>query len=380
MGKYTEILEAIKNGESINEKVQLSNYFLSVLEKIKDDLYPDERADITDLAYEELKTLPELIENAENYKQKCSLFDYENALLGFITLATAYVGELPQEKLDLVKTVVDIVKRESFLENAVDDLFEKEEITAADMQDLINTVSDISDTYQRGMLYNGLLEYKDRIEKMSDEAWKMMADYISSELDSYLSRGKELNEDEIGALEVACDVSKYFINDSIAAKLSKAMKLGYGNVNYYALSTLVESKYDVSAEAVDAIAHDLEYACLAYSKLEEYGKDDLFPAECSDPIYLAKSDMVHWLTYPTELGKQPDEIEFLGQVKAKKELYFIFRFKSDSDTIGEELKNEWLIGWSSKDGGTFSNFDLYEDYEKRTVEKTVKHIKRKLIG
>ncbi|MBQ1259874.1 MAG: hypothetical protein IIX97_07155, partial [Clostridia bacterium] len=60
MGKYTEILEAIKNGESINDKVQLSNYFLSVLEKIKDDLYPDERADITDLAYEELKTLPEL--------------------------------------------------------------------------------------------------------------------------------------------------------------------------------------------------------------------------------------------------------------------------------------------------------------------------------
>ena len=64
MGKYTEILVAIKNGESINDKVQLSNYFLSVLEKIKDDLYPDERADITDLAYEELKTLPELIENA----------------------------------------------------------------------------------------------------------------------------------------------------------------------------------------------------------------------------------------------------------------------------------------------------------------------------
>jgi len=94
--------------------------------------------------------------------------------------------------------------------------------------------------------------------------------------------------------------------------------------------------------------------------------------------YLAKSNMVRWLVYPTELGKYPDRIELLGKVK-KKEEYYIFRFSSDSENLGDELKGKWLIGWASDEGGTFSNFDLYESYEKKTVEKTLKFIKKKLL-
>jgi hypothetical protein len=37
-----------------------------------------------------------------------------------------------------------------------------------------------------------------------------------------------------------------------------------------------------------------------------------------------------------------------------------------------------LIGWSNDEGGTFSNFDLYEDFEGPTLEKTLKKIKKLL--
>ena len=101
----------------------------------------------------------------------------------------------------------------------------------------------------------------------------------------------------------------------------------------------------------------------------------LFPAELSTPEYLAKSDLVHWLTYPTELGKQPDQIEYLGKVK-KKEEYYIFRYISDSANLGDDRKNQWLIGWSNDEGGTFSNFNLYSDFEQKNNRKNLKEHKK----
>ena len=66
-------------------------------------------------------------------------------------------------------------------------------------------------------------------------------------------------------------------------------------------------------------------------------------------------------------------------MKVKKEHFWIFRFQSNSDTLDEEHQNRWLIGWSSDDGGTFSEFHPYELFEKKTPEKTVKYIKKKLL-
>ena len=140
----------------------------------------------------------------------------------------------------------------------------------------------------------------------------------------------------------------------------------------------MNAEQTIPANIIIALANDIVYADMTYAILKQYGLQSLFPAELSTPEYLAKSDLVHWLTYPTELGKQPDEIEYLGKVK-KKEEYYIFRYISDSDNLGDDLKNQWLIGWSNDEGGTFSNFDLYSDFEQKTIEKTLKNIKKRLL-
>jgi len=64
----------------------------------------------------------------------------------------------------------------------------------------------------------------------------------------------------------------------------------------------------------------------------------------------------------------------------RKEVFHVFKFRSDSDTLGDDLKNKWLVGWSSNDGGTFSNFDEFAPFEKEPAEKALKLIKKKLIG
>jgi hypothetical protein len=49
------------------------------------------------------------------------------------------------------------------------------------------------------------------------------------------------------------------------------------------------------------------------------------------------------------------------------------------DNLDDELKGQWLIGWSGSEGGTFSNFDPLVEFEKKTPEKTVRYIRRKLL-
>ena len=164
--------------------------------------------------------------------------------------------------------------------------------------------------------------------------------------------------------------------------LQEVLKQGYNNINYYDTDTLLSLGQNVPTETIVALAQNLEYANLTYGLLIKFKKQDLFPKECSTPEYLAKSDMVHWLMYPTELGKEPDEIEYIGKITYlfKKEVYYVFKYRSNSDTLDDNLKNKWLIGWSSEDGGTFSNFDEYALYEKNTIDATLKNIKKKLIG
>ena len=135
----------------------------------------------------------------------------------------------------------------------------------------------------------------------------------------------------------------------------------------------------IADDPIAALADNLEFADLTYHALSRHGMADRFPAQYRDPGSLAKSNMVRWLTYPTELGKVPDAIEFIGQTKKKGEVFHIFRYRSDSDNLDDELKGQWLIGWSGSEGGTFSNFDPLVEFEKKTSEKTVRYIRRKLL-
>ncbi len=154
------------------------------------------------------------------------------------------------------------------------------------------------------------------------------------------------------------------------------------DINAYAVKSLINRGAAVPQSVMDALAKDLEYANMTYFFLHQAGKTELFPAEYATEEYLAKSDLVHWLMFPTELGKAPNEIEYIGKIKYlfKKEVFHVFKYRSDSDTLEDELKNKWLIGWSSDEGGTFSNFDKYADYAKSTKAATLKIIKKKLLG
>lgn len=380
MAVMKQIIETVKSAQ-INEKKQYLEYILQAMERSASMFDKEDIEILKEYTSDEVEYLIAALSAAKTYREKDLLMVCEDALIGIIMHTYGKPENIPDDKKARISALVDLVQETRYLEDTMDQVFKQEKIEEAYASRIISFASECKDEYQRGRLYAGLAHYKDKLGNMTEGARNLISEYISSELKRYLSM-ESLSDDCIESLEFAADVCKHYATEETASLLVKVMELGYNNVNFYALGSVYALGGDAPKSVIDALANDLEYASMAYDTLKEYGKAELFPSELTDPVYLAKSDMVHWLVYPTELGKKPDAIEYLGKIKYffKKEEYYVFKYMSDSENLGEELQNKWLIGWSNDDGGTFSNFDLLSDYEKGSVDKTLKNIKKKLIG
>lgn len=377
MAQFDEIFNDIQNSNDYEENARLLQYLGNVLKSNMAKLPAEEKISIKDFALKEMQKLIEVIPSAKNYREKDKMFFYEDSVLMIFTLMGDH-NSLTDEQADVLQKLIATVSKERVLENSVDKMFELAKIEKADAEAVLSIAKPIKDDYQRGMLFQGLLEHKDKIKNMSSDAKSAIAEFTESELERLLSE-KDLSDDAVNIIEFAADVSKYFITGKILDMLEKAMGVVENQVKYFILETLLDNNRQVSADAIKEIAGDLSYANLLKNVLVKYGKVNLFPKEYDTPEYLAKSDLVHWLCYPTELNQKPDEIELLGKATVKKEDYFIFKYKSDSDNLTDELQNVWLIGWSGSQGSTFSEFDKLSDFEKNTPEKTVKYITKKLL-
>ena len=376
MATFTSIIKDIKNLSNFSEKNSFLTVILNSFQNKKVKLSEEDRRELAQFAFSEVKKLLSLIPNVTTYKEKDAIFAYEDSLLGIVMLTHSSPAQIPQNNMSDIQALVDLVNRERFVETALDEIFNGNSKEKSDVERLIGLAMPLKDEYQKGQIFHGLLHYQNNIKELPDESRQVFAEYISSEMKRYLAG--PLTDDIINNLEIVCDVAQHFINETISGLLYDVLKLNKNNISYYAVSTLLSFEKTIPEEVVISLANDIVYADMTYSLLKRYGLSSMFPSELENPEYLAKSDLVHWLTYPTELGKQPDEIEFLGKLK-KKEEYYVFRYRSDSDNLGEDLKGKWLIGWSNDEGGTFSNFDLYSEFEKKTIEKTLKNIKKRLL-
>lgn len=379
MTQYQEFFSNLKNCNSYTERAGLLEVMLMSFKRGKSASKADLN-EIKSFVFDEISNLSDLISAAPNYKAKDEIFYYEDKLMGLFMFICAKNAAVSDDEFNRVKDVITTVEKYRVLETAIDEMFKLDKITIEDAKKVIEIANPLTDEYQKGLFFQGLLNYEKDINRFTAEGKAEIANYIDSELERHLSKKGELTEDEINSLEIASDVCKNFLGNKTILLLNRILSLPNNNIRYYAAATLISCKQPVPANVIAELAKDLVYANLTYNLLKTHNLTNMFPKEYSAPEYLAKSDLVHWLTYPTELGKMPDEIVLLGDVKVKKEQYYIFKYKSDSKTLSDDLHNVWLIGWSSNDGGTFSNFDRLCDYEQKKPEKTLKVIKKKLIG
>lgn len=379
MSNYEGFFKDLKTRANCGEKGRVLEVLLNAL-RYDGAVSQTDLAEMKAFVFGEIGGLSKAIESAPDYKTKDGIFYYEDKLMGLFTFICAKKVAVTEDEFSQISELVKTVAKYQVLETAVTEMCELEKITADDAKKVIAVARPLTDEYQKGLFYQGLLNYEKSLKNFTAEAKAVTADYVASEIERYLKIKDKLTEDEINNLEFAADICKHFTGEKTVALLNRLAELPHNNIRYYAAATLLSCNQTVPANVISELAHDLNYADLTYCLLKSRNLANMFPAELADPEYLAKSDLVHWLTYPTELGKVPDEIVLLGDVKVKGEKFYIFKYKSDSDNLSDELKNEWLIGWSSDEGGTFSNFDRLCDYEQKKPAKTLKVIKKKLIG
>ncbi len=89
---------------------------------------------------------------------------------------------------------------------------------------------------------------------------------------------------------------------------------------------------------------------------------------------IAKSDMIRWLSYPTELGSKPDTIELLGSFVFNNTKCFAFSFSKENFSIKGTLigvSGGYPMDYISSVtcGYTFSKFEvLSEDWNAQALE------------
>ena len=376
MSIVIQTIEAIRQTEKYSDKSKFLYLLVRNLSTKKNRINPADRSAFSHFIFEEIETLLRQIPEAQSYKEKDFLFEYEDHLLNAVMTCHPSADALSKEQKDSLEMLVNLVEKERFLENMINEIFAKKQNDPENVNYMLAMTKLAQDEYHKGKLYQGLIHYQRSIFRLPAESRDLIGAHIQAEMTRYIEN--PLTPDIENNLELICDVCRYFGKDRFSDLLKQVLWIGNISVRFYAVATMLVFDCEIPQRILYDLATDMEYANLTYGLLRRYRKEKLFPSEYAYAEYLAQSDFIRWLTYPSELGKLPDEIEYVGRVR-KGGNYYIFRFRSDSENLDEELRGEWLIGWSGPHGSTFSNFDAYSDYAQESTEKTLKYIKKKLL-
>lgn len=375
MKLFKDLIEEIEKTDNIKDKVSILSVCVNMVTNSKNRFSISERKQLYDFAISQIRPLESLIEKAKTYEEKDDIFALVDKLLSLIL----FVDCAQPESAQMLVGLLECINKHRVLENAIDEMFSKKEIGESDVKNVLEKATNASDDYEKGKLYSGLMHYEKQFDNLSESAKEIMIKFLNKETLESVINFENLNKDQKYNLEILCDLLRLYFNKDTIRILKTAEKIEDPAIAFFSADSLLELDEKPCQETVTFLANNIVYASLIHNSLERNGLIEMFPCELNNSEYIAKSDMVHWLCYPTELGEKPGEIEFLGKAKKHKEEFHIFKFKSNSEKLPEEKHNVWLVGWSGNNGGTFSEFELLSDFEKKTPEKTLKNIIKKCL-
>ena len=316
MTTYTPILDRVRAAETLHDKSQLLTYLGRALSANRKKITPADKGELAAFALSELEEVPALLNKAACYREKDEIFGIMDSLMNLVMICYDSPAAVPPDRLEMIKRVVERYDRERFLEMAIDEVF-KGNPTEADMERILCMASPLKDEFHKGQLWQGLIHYKGQVNTLSNDAKAVLARYAVSELTRFAEARREgtFTEEMKDQLEFICDAAGCLmfrapVNPELVGLIGDLFELKDGDISYYALSTLLSVGEKVSDEVIVTLAKDIIHADLTYSLLERHSMTARFPAELRDPAYLAKSDLVHWLTYPPSWAASPMRSSF----------------------------------------------------------------------
>jgi hypothetical protein len=163
------------------------------------------------------------------------------------------------------------------------------------------------------------------------------------------------------------DIAGYLKSSALDPLLVQALGLSDPRLLAFAGAALLRRGGTVGKEVLDRVAAYHETRELLFDLLRSLGRLDLFPAAWRTWDAFAAANMVAWLIYPTELGREPDELEKMAVFTAKhaegEQALYVWRFRSEGGPWYAAISGPYnRVGRPLPLHGhlTFSRFDEWE--------------------
>jgi hypothetical protein len=160
---------------------------------------------------------------------------------------------------------------------------------------------------------------------------------------------------------------------SVAELFAAAGRMTDPLLKYHALAYQLKAGNPPELGLIDDVAKSAEMRRKLAGALYEAGHFELLDEKWRTQEAFAESDMVCWLTHPSELCAVPDQIEPLGKLPFLTDdvvegLLYVYRFRVDEPHWA--AKDGWMVGWAGPypvtgpleyaGGYTFSKFETWD--------------------
>ena len=181
MSQFEEMIATMKTVEYA-EKKQFLEYLCRMSERASRRFSQEDKQALLNFAYEEVERMLRLIPETAGYKDKDLIFECEDFLLGIVMNLSGSPNNVPPEHLAKIKTLVELVNKERYIENTLNSIFEQAAIEETDINRLLYWVRSCTDEYQKSKLFLGLVHYRQNLGKLSDDSRALLTAYIAGEM------------------------------------------------------------------------------------------------------------------------------------------------------------------------------------------------------
>jgi hypothetical protein len=191
--------------------------------------------------------------------------------------------------------------------------------------------------------------------------------------------GDEANWDEEtqdlrDLLGMFLDVLGDIENEEIEAFMKETIKHPDKKFSFFAVLSMLRKNIPVEQADLDALMNDLEMRSWFYDELEAMKKLHIVSPETLTKEKMAEGAMVRWLSYPTELGHVPSDIELMGTIEKETCTYYLYRFASEHPQWDEMGYMAGISGPFDANGKPVPDempctFSAFEAWDEKTLDE-----------
>lgn len=244
---------------------------------------------------------------------------------------------------------------------------------------LIHTLTTVYDMVDNGIancmaliIINNDPEFK-YIDEESKNIIKTATKRKLNDILEYLKK-KDINPLVYEDLEVIVDLACYLNDKEISKLIDEIDNINYNeNADIFIIKYKIINNMKILENKLNILKNDMKRLVLLYSIMEKLGVNNIYLKDIEEEN-IANSDMIRWLSYPTELGSVPDKIELLGEFIYNNFKYYAYKFSKEGFSISGDLlgvSGGYPIDKVSSitTGHTFSKFEKVSDnWEKQSKE------------